>query len=74
MILTDELLPSSIKRADEKGIPRVDNRAILNGILWVMRTGAPWLDYGNISVYVIVRYLWPGTQPSSGQKSLVVIK
>ena len=51
MDLTDEqwavvepLLPKPVKRADGKGRPRVDNRAILNGILWIMRTGAPWHD------------------------------
>ena len=54
MDLTDEqwavvelLLPKPIKRADGTGRPRVDNRAILNGILWVMRTGAPWYDMPN---------------------------
>jgi transposase len=54
MDLTDEqwavvepLLPKPVKRADGKGRPRVDNRAILNGILWVMRTGAPWHDMLN---------------------------
>jgi transposase len=54
MDLTDEqwdivepLLPKPAKRADGKGRPRVDNRAILNGILWVMRTGAPWHDMPN---------------------------
>ena len=26
------------------GRPRVDNREILNGILWICRTGAPWKD------------------------------
>ena len=26
------------------GRPRVDDRLILNGILWVCRTGAPWKD------------------------------
>ena len=54
MDLTDEQwavvepwLPKPAKRADGKGRPRVDNRAILNGILWVMRTGAPWHDMPN---------------------------
>ncbi len=54
MDLTDEqwaviepLLPKPVKRADGKGRPRVDNRTILNGILWVMRTGAPWHDMPN---------------------------
>jgi transposase len=51
MDLTDEqwavvrpLLPKPVKRADGKGRPRVDDRAILDGILWIMRTGAPWHD------------------------------
>jgi transposase len=43
-IVIEPLLPKPVKRADGKGRPRVDNRAILNGILWVMRTGAPWHD------------------------------
>jgi transposase len=42
--IVEPLLPKPIKRADGKGRPRVDSRAILNGILWVMRTGAPWHD------------------------------
>lgn len=27
-----------------KGRPRVDSRQILEGILWILRTGAPWKD------------------------------
>jgi transposase len=27
-----------------RGIPRVDGRRILNGIFWVLRSGAPWRD------------------------------
>ncbi|HEY6528668.1 MAG TPA: transposase, partial [Cellvibrionaceae bacterium] len=27
-----------------KGRPRVDPREILEGILWILRTGAPWKD------------------------------
>jgi len=42
--LVEPLLPKPIRRADGKGRPRVDNRTILDGILWVMRTGAPWHD------------------------------
>jgi transposase len=26
------------------GVPRVDDRRILNGIFWVLRSGAPWRD------------------------------
>ena len=25
-----------------RGVPRVDDRRTLNGIFWIMRTGAPW--------------------------------
>ena len=26
------------------GVPRVDDRRVLNGIFWVLRSGAPWRD------------------------------
>ena len=27
-----------------RGVPRVDDRRMLNGIFWVLRSGAPWRD------------------------------
>jgi len=27
-----------------RGVPRADDRKVLNGIFWRMRTGAPWAD------------------------------
>jgi transposase len=27
-----------------RGVPRVDDRRVLNGILWRFRTGSPWRD------------------------------
>jgi len=27
-----------------RGVPRVDDRRVLNGIFWVLRSGAPWAD------------------------------
>ena len=27
-----------------RGISRVDNRRVINGILWILRSGAPWRD------------------------------
>jgi transposase len=27
-----------------RGVPRVDGRRVLNGIFWVLRSGAPWRD------------------------------
>jgi transposase len=51
MDLTDEqwavvkpFIPVPPKRADGKGRPRADDREVLNGILWIMRTGAAWQD------------------------------
>lgn len=32
------------RRADGKGRPWRDTRAVLNGVLWILRTGAPWHD------------------------------
>jgi transposase len=32
------------RRSDGRGRPWRDARAVLNGILWVLRTGAPWHD------------------------------
>jgi transposase len=27
-----------------RGVPRVDDRRDLNGIFWILRSGAPWRD------------------------------
>ena len=37
-------LLTSKQRSDGRGRPWRDARAVLNGILWVLRTGAPWHD------------------------------
>ena len=49
--LTDEqweilepLIPTPPRREDGRGRPWRDPRDVLNGILWVLRTGAPWKD------------------------------
>jgi transposase len=38
------LLPKPRVRKDGRGRPWRDPRDVLNGILWVLRTGAPWKD------------------------------
>jgi transposase len=37
-------IPVPPRRPDGKGRPRVDNRAVLNGIVWVLCSGARWKD------------------------------
>jgi transposase len=27
-----------------RGVPRVDDRRVLNGVFWVLRSGSPWAD------------------------------
>ena len=51
MDLTDQqwaavepLLPVPEVREDGRGRPWRDPRDVLNGILWILRTGAPWAD------------------------------
>ena len=51
MDLTDEqwqllepLIPPLPRRSDGRGRPWRSTREVLNGILWVLRTGAPWKD------------------------------
>lgn len=40
----DDLIPPPITRTDGRGRPWKERRAVLNGVLWVLRTGAPWAD------------------------------
>src|SRR5215216_389866 len=51
MDLTDEqwavlepLVPKPRVRPDGRGRPWRDPRDVLNGVLWVLKTGAPWAD------------------------------
>jgi transposase len=40
----EPLLPKSPKSAAGRGRPWRGTREVLNGVLWVLRTGAPWHD------------------------------
>ena len=51
MDLTDQqwevvktILPEDPVRDDGRGRPWSDRRKVLNGVLWILRTGAPWQD------------------------------
>ena len=38
------ILPADRVRPDKRGRPWTDRRTVFNGILWILRTGAPWKD------------------------------
>ena len=42
--ILDDLIPEPPRRDDKRGRPWRSRRSVLNGILWVLRTGAPWAD------------------------------
>lgn len=42
--VVEPLLPKPPKRADGRGRPRRPDREVLDGILWVLKTGARWQD------------------------------
>lgn len=51
MDLTDEqwraveaILPKDPVRPDKRGRPWRDRRTVFDGVLWILRTGAPWKD------------------------------
>ena len=45
-----------------RGVPRVDDRRVLNGILWRFRTGSPWSEnperYGPPTPYTQRQAYW----------------
>ena len=52
-----------------RGVPRVDDRRVLNGIFWVLRSGAPWRDlperYGPRTTCYNRFVRWRKTVPAS---------
>ncbi len=44
-----------VKKLEHRGVPRADDRKVLNGIYWRLRTGSPWADiperYGPPTTY-----------------------
>ncbi|MEA2955221.1 MAG: putative transposase [Alphaproteobacteria bacterium] len=54
-----------------RGVPRVDDRRVLNGIFWVRRSDAPWRDLPTPSVPTppATTALCAGDAPGSGAGS-----
>ena len=42
--IVSAILPADPMREDKRGGPWSEQRKVFNGILWVLRTGAPWKD------------------------------
>jgi len=42
--VVESILPKSKSRAGKRGRPTVDKRSVVNGILWILRTGAQWRE------------------------------
>ena len=42
--IVEPILPEDPEREDGRGRPWSDPRMVLNGVLWILRTGAPWKD------------------------------
>jgi transposase len=42
--VAEPILPKDPVRAGRRGRPWSDRRQTLNGVLWILRTGAPWQD------------------------------
>ena len=45
--LLEPVIPKPPRRSDGRGRPWRDTREVLNGILWILRTGARWKDLPN---------------------------
>ena len=45
--ILNNLIPAPAPHRDGRGRPWKDRRAVLDGILWILRTGAPWADVPN---------------------------
>lgn len=42
--IVSAILPADPMRQDKRGRPWSEQRKVFNGIIWVLRTGAPWKD------------------------------
>lgn len=58
----ERLQPLLPPQQPKRGRPNADHRCVINGILWILRTGAPWRDlperYGKWSSVASRFYRW----------------
>jgi hypothetical protein len=53
-----------------RGVPRVNDLRVLNGIFWVLRSGAPWRDLpDNFGPYTTCYNRFAGDERASGPRS-----
>src|SRR5215813_4143762 len=54
-----------------RGVPRVNDRRVLNGIFWILRSGAPWRDLQTTSVRtpLATTASFAGDERASGPRS-----
>jgi transposase len=45
--IIEPILPKSKSKPGKRGRPPVNKRAVFNGILWILRTGAQWRELPN---------------------------
>ncbi len=45
--LIQPFIPQHVRRPDGRGRPPADDRQVMNGLFWLMRTGAGWQDMPN---------------------------
>ena len=44
--IIEPLLPNK-----PRGVPRMDDRKVLNGIFWRLRAGTPWAEFRNVMAH-----------------------
>lgn len=61
----EQIAPLLPPQKPRTGRPAEDHRQVLNGMLWILRTGAPWADlparYGAVGTVSIRFYRWRQT-------------
>jgi hypothetical protein len=68
----DSLIPKPMKREDGRGRPWKSRRSVLNGVLWVLRTGAPHPPKRGLQAWQTKRGKRPKIMVIAGRNGLPV--